>query len=54
MAVQPRLGVCFFCLVQPKIVASLVTVQIIHRLGADSCVLSFSLHEERQHNEKLG
>lgn len=60
MTVQPRLGVCFVCLVfktemhQAKIVASLVTVQIIHRLRADSCFLSFSVHEERQHNEKLG
>lgn len=60
MTVQTRLGTCFVCLVfktemhQPKIVASLVTVQIIHRLRADSCFLSFSVHEERQHNEKLG
>lgn len=60
MTVWPRLGACFVCLVlknemhQPKIVASLVTVQSIHRLRADSYFLSFSVHEERQHNEKLG
>lgn len=56
MTVWPRLGTCFVCLVfktemhQPNIVASLVTVQIIHRLRADSRCLSFPVHEERQHN----
>lgn len=60
MTVWPRLDARFVCLVlknemhQTKIVASLVTVQSIHRLRADSYFLSFSVHEERQHNEKLG
>lgn len=60
MTLQPRLGACFVSSVlknemhQPKIVASLVTVQSIHRLRADSCVLSFSVCEERQHSEKIG
>lgn len=60
MTVQPRLGACFVCLVfkterhQPKLVSSLVTMQVIYRPRAYSCFLSFSVHEETQHNEKLG